>query len=245
MRYVVVGNGRMGSAVDARAAARGHERVAVVDTRREGWREALSNARVAFEFTAPGAAAGNIGALIDRGLSVISGTTGWSPDAALRELAGSAGVGVVHAPNFSVGVNAFFRIAERAARLLGSVGGYDPAVVELHHRGKRDVPSGTARRLAEVVARAHGTVGAPVEGHPAAGIDPGSVHVVGVRAGAEPGTHTVMFDSAEDRIELCHRARGRGGFAAGAVLAAEWLDERTGWYGFEDILDDVLALGER
>jgi 4-hydroxy-tetrahydrodipicolinate reductase len=242
MRYVVVGNGKMGSAVDAHARGRGHERVAVIDTRRDAWAADLGDATVAFEFTAPEAAAGNVRALVGRGLAVVTGTTGWEPDAALRDRAHAAGVGVVHAANFSVGVHAFFRVAAAAARILGAVPGYDPAVVELHHRGKRDVPSGTARRLATIVAEGFGAAaGDPVLGHASQPIERGAVHVVGVRAGAEPGTHTVLFDGAEDRIELCHRARGRDGFAAGAVLAAEWIEGRTGWYGFEDTLDDVLA----
>jgi 4-hydroxy-tetrahydrodipicolinate reductase len=173
----------------------------------------------------------------------VTGTTGWTPDDALRERVRRAGVGVVHAANFSVGVHALYRIAERAARILGAIGGYDPAVSEIHHRAKRDVPSGTARRLAEIVGGALGSGGPAVLGHAPGPIAAGAVHVVGLRAGGEPGTHTVLFDGSEDRIELWHRARGRSGFAAGAVLAAEWIDGRTGWYGFEETLDDVLALG--
>ena len=151
--------------------------------------------------------------------------------------------GAVIAPNFSVGVNLFFRITAAAAALLGPAGRHEPYVLEAHHAGKRDVPSGTARQLAQIVVGADPRLESVHEGHPDGLLPRGTLQVVGLRAGHEPGTHVVGFDGAEDTITLTHRARGRGTFAAGAVLAAQWLlaSGRPGIHGFDVVLDDLLT----
>ena len=135
------------------------------------------------------------------------------------------------------------KVGSRAYR-AGALGIYDPHVVESHHRGKRDVPSGTARRLADLLLAADPRLTAVQEGHPEGALPPGTLQVVGIRAGNDPGTHTVVFDGEQDVIELRHRARGREGFALGAVLAAEWLGRRRGLHTFDAILDGILE-GER
>jgi 4-hydroxy-tetrahydrodipicolinate reductase len=137
-------------------------------------------------------------------------------------------------------VNLFFRIVDAAARTLGRPGLYDPFVQESHHRGKVDAPSGTARRLAAIVIDADPRFDAVLEGHPEGRIPPGTLQVVSTRAGAEPGTHRVGFDGPHDLIALEHRARGREGLALGAVLAAEWLEGRSGMHGFDEVLDAIL-----
>lgn len=247
MRYALVGYGRMGRAIDVVASARGHRRTAVVDTGggrgvarsidAASWR----GVEVVFEFTEPSAARANVIGLLERGLAVVCGTTGWdAEDRGVRRALSSGGGALLASPNFSVGVALFLRLAESAAAAYAAAGGYDPWIVEAHHRGKRDAPSGTARRLARLVAEA-GAVPAPVrEGTPAEPLSAGAVHLQSIRAGHEPGRHTVGFDGPFDRIELTHAARGREGFASGAVLAAEWLRGRRGRHDFERV---VAALG--
>ena len=253
MKFALVGYGRMGREIESAAQARGHELVAIVDPGERGRRvrrrigqAELANAEVAFEFTAPASAEQNVLALLDCGVPVVCGTTGFSPDlVALTKATRKAKRAVVLAPNFALGMNLFFRLVQEAARLLGSTDRFDPYVLEVHHRGKVDAPSGTARRLADLIVEEDPHRWSVHLGVPPGGVPPGAVQVVSVRAGHETGTHTVGFEGEHDRIELTHRARGRGGFAAGAVLAAEWLPGKRGVHGFDRVLQDLFPAGGR
>jgi dihydrodipicolinate reductase len=164
----------MGRAVEAVASSRRHVRVALFDSSRDPalrsrglTRADLHGAEVAFEFTSPAAAEPNVLALIRAGVPVVSGTTGWNPDSprVRRALARSGGA-LLHAPNFSVGMSLFGRIVGEAARLVAALGLHDPYVLEVHHRGKLDAPSGTARRLGEIVLQADSRFRALQEGNP-------------------------------------------------------------------------------
>lgn len=252
MRYALVGYGRMGREIDEVARERGHRRVVVFDPEADGRGvrkrfdpRALSDVDVAFEFTRPAEAERNVELLVDAGVSVVCGTTGWTPGRGLRKVARERGAGVIVAPNFSPGMSLFYRLVKEAAATLGAAGFHDPYLYELHHRGKVDAPSGTARRLAEVVATGDPRLPGIVEGDPGGKLPDGAMHVVGIRAGSEPGTHVVGFDSPFDTIELHHRARGRSGFALGAVLAAEWVRTRPGLHAFERVVDQILKTGGR
>jgi len=248
MKYALIGYGKMGRAIETAAAARGHTLEKVVDRVGRGRRMARTidgtswrGVAVAFEFTEPDAAKDHVVALLQRGVGVVCGTTGWDPsDATVRRAARASAVGAVIAPNFSIGMNLFYAAVEDAARRYLAVGGYDPWIAEWHHRAKADAPSGTARRLAAIVAGA-GPGGATVrEGLPKVAIAPGDVHLAAVRAGHQPGRHLVGFDGPHDAVTLEHVARGREGFAVGAVLAAEWLCGRRGLHGFEGVLQDLV-----
>ncbi len=254
MNYAIIGFGKMGRAVDEQAGRRGHRRVAIVDprargrsVRREITAGGLEGADVAFEFTVPGEARANLEAIASAGVGAISGTTGWAADRALSATFEAAGVGAVVAPNFSVGMTLFYRVVREAARRFGALDLHQPYVVEHHHRGKVDAPSGTALRLAEIVRRADPrrpeVVAGPLDG----ALPDGAMHVAAVRAGFESGTHRVGFDGEFDVVELRHSARSRTGFALGAVLAAEWLIESgsTGIHGFDAVLDQLVRSGGR
>lgn len=233
MKYALVGYGRMGRAIEASASARGHVCAAVVDRSSRLKRAVGSIDRlrwtgipVAFEFTEPAAAKDHVIALLTRGVSVVCGTTGWdASDPDVRRALKSSRAGAVIAPNFSVGMNLFYRAVADAARSYEAAGGYDPWIAEWHHRAKVDAPSGTALHLARLVG--------------------GEVPVAAVRAGHEPGRHVVGFDGPYDTVTLTHAARGRDGFAAGAVLAAEWVAGRRGAHGFDDVLADLVAGGTK
>ena len=240
MNYALVGHGRMGREVGRQADARGHRRVAVFDPGKgDGTLDPrrMKGARLAFEFTVPDAAEGNVSALLEAGISVVSGTTGWEPSSSLRALAERGAAAFILAPNYSIGVHLFLRIAEQAARSFGVLGLHDPFVQEAHHRDKIDAPSGTARRLASLVVDADPRLDSVVEGHPDGRLPSGKLQVVSTRAGAEPGTHRVGWDGEHELVTLEHRARGRTGFALGAVLAAEWLEGRSGLHEFDEVLD--------
>ncbi len=247
MKIALIGYGRMGRAVEEVAVENGDEIVARVDLDEDpGGRglsaERLAGAEVAIEFTAPAAAAANLRALAACGLDVVCGTTGWLDS--LDEVAAaveSAGTGLIHAPNFSLGVQVLFRLARLASRLCDRLNEYDPHVLEVHHRHKLDSPSGTARKLADIVLgevtrKERWALGAS-EG-PA---DPSVLQVNAVRAGDSPGVHVLGLDGPDDRVELRHEARSRKGFARGALAAADWIRGRQGVYTLDDLLAELWS----
>jgi 4-hydroxy-tetrahydrodipicolinate reductase len=218
MKVLIVGYGKMGKLVEEVALARGHEIAGIVDV----GRSEFVPADVAIDFSTADALRGNFGMYLERRLPVVIGTTGWQAHAdSYRSRAAQAGLGVVAAPNFSIGVNIFELVVAEAARLMAQRPEYDAYLHERHHAAKLDAPSGTAIMLREAMM--------------AAGFNR-PVNESVVRAGKIPGIHTIGFDSASDTIELTHTARDRRGFASGAVAAAEWLQGRTGWFSMQDVL---------
>ncbi len=247
LKYAVVGYGRMGRAIEEQADKRGHSRVAVIDPASDDSAarpavagDALGNAEVAFEFTVAGEAEANVIALLEAGVHVVCGTTGWKPSPALEAAARESAAGAVIAPNFSVGMNLFYRLVREAGLLYGAVRLHEPYVFESHHRGKLDAPSGTARKLASILMESMPGLESVQEGNPEGRLPDGVLHVSSLRAGHEPGSHIVGFDGEFDKITLCHAARSRAGFALGAVLAAEWVVGKKGLHGFEEVLQEKI-----
>lgn len=228
MRLAIVGLGKMGREIAAMAASRGHDVVWTLtrDANPGGaglTRERLAAADAVFEFTNPDAAVVNLLALAAAGSRVVCGTTGWQSDLPRVAQAFARGDGaLVHATNFSIGVRLFYDTARAAAERFPRAK-YAAYLVEEHHAGKRDAPSGTAKTLSAIVAEASGA--APP--------------VSSVRAGTIPGLHRLVFESPEDEVELVHRARGRAGFAKGAVWAAERIAGRRGVYEFGELWKEV------
>ncbi len=212
MRAAIVGTGRMGRAVEAVLAERGHEIVARVG-KGDTLDGSLEGAQVAVEFTTPEAAPENLRTLARLTIPTVCGTTGWEGErdevlAAFHE----AGVGFVHAPNFSLGAQIFFRVAREAARLAAAHPELDGWIVDVHHRHKVDVPSGTAARLRAVVRE----------------VDPDRTYpITSIRGGEVPGIHEMHLDAPDEALEIRHSVRDRTVFARGAVLAAERLLARS------------------
>lgn len=244
MKLALVGYGRMGRAVEGVATEEGHEIVARLDDGDALDRKALSGAEVAIDFTLPDAALPNIRSVAAAGVDMVVGTTGWYDrlDEA-RAAVEDAGTGLVYAPNFSLGVQLFFRLAERLGSLVDALDAYDVHVHEAHHRHKVDHPSGTARRLAEILVETMGRKDGWKEGPPQGAPDPETLWVTSARAGEIPGTHVVGVEGPDDRIELVHEARGRTGFARGAVAAAAWIRGRKGFYTIDDMLAERFGGG--
>jgi 4-hydroxy-tetrahydrodipicolinate reductase len=177
---------------------------------------------VAIDFSIGPAVRANVVRLADRKLDVVIGTTGWAEDeAACREVAAKAGIGVIASPNFALGMHVFRAVVEHAARLFAAQGDVGAWIHELHHAAKKDAPSGTALML-ERAMRAAGYRRA--------------IDVSSTRAGSIPGTHTVGFDSAAETVTLTHTVRDRAVFAHGALQAAAWLKGRRGWYTIDDMV---------
>jgi 4-hydroxy-tetrahydrodipicolinate reductase len=210
----------MGRMIDALADEHDVDVVGRVTSNDAANPQTWPEADVAIDFSSPSAVASTARALADRGISLVLGTTGWqAEEAALRRELASSPIGVIAAPNFAIGVNVFFAIAERSAELLVQRG-FAPWIHEAHHSAKKDAPSGTALALQRLVE----TGGAPVD-------------VSSTRAGHIPGTHTVGFDSPAEMITLTHAARDRSAFARGALVAAHWIRGRRGWFSMKDLLD--------
>jgi 4-hydroxy-tetrahydrodipicolinate reductase len=184
--------------------------------------ERLIGAEVAVEFTQPDAAVANLERLIDAGVPVVTGTTGWRDQlpriTARVEQRGGA---LLHAANFSLGVHLFLRAAQDLARHFAGHPEFDAFILEEHHGAKLDAPSGTAREL---------------QGHASAADPSRSFPITSVRAGTTPGTHLLAYDGPYERVTLVHSTRSREAFAAGALAAAEWLPGHHGVYTIEHML---------
>lgn len=233
MKVALVGYGKMGRVVEETAAARGVEVVDRFTRERplradEATRRALSGVTALVDFSVPEAVAGTAQAAAELSLPLVIGTTGWQDRLdEVRAVTECAGIGVVRAANFSLGVNVFYRLVEQAAKILATVDGYDPFIHDWHHRFKLDSPSGTALEIRRRMAPYYGEREVPITCQ---------------RSGYVPSVHWVGFDSAADTIHLEHRARNRQGLAEGALLAVKWISGRSGFHDFRDVLDDLLPV---
>jgi 4-hydroxy-tetrahydrodipicolinate reductase len=227
LRVAIVGDGKMGRAVADLARERGWTVTAMLgaDANEHGaalTRERLGDTEVVIEFTEPGAAAENILAATRAGYPVVSGTTGWADqlERVTAAVVDSQGA-LVHAPNFSVGVNLFVALAAAAGRVMRRAAQFDAHLVETHHAAKKDAPSGTAIALERA---ASSELARPIP-------------ITSVRTGHVPGTHELVFDGPFEQIRLTHTARDRRVFADGALHAAEWVRGRRGVFTMRDVLD--------
>jgi 4-hydroxy-tetrahydrodipicolinate reductase len=225
MRVLLLGHGRMGRLVEALAPEYGATIARVVthaDAESTLTNGDLGGAEVAVDFTLADAVPRNLPLLAKRGLNVVVGTTGWAQhEAAMRDVVEAANVGVIVAPNFSVGMNVFQVVVEEAGRRFARHPAYGAWIHEWHHAAKKDAPSGTALQL---------EAGLRDAGYTAA------IGVSSTRAGSIPGTHQVGFDGPADTITLTHTVRDRGVFARGALEAARWLQGKRGWFTIRDML---------
>ena len=223
----IVGYGRMGKLIEQLAPEYGFTVTLKLDEFNNANGEGVTGPNfrgvdVAVDFSLPAAVRDNVEAIAALGVSLVIGTTGWLDDLdAVKGAVARHGIGLVWSPNYSVGVNAFFRLVSRAARLLAAQPQYGAWAWEIHHSTKKDAPSGTLLKLVEEMKQA---------GY-ARPIDTGSN-----RAGTVPGTHEIGFDSSADTITLRHTARSREGFARGALQAAQWVVGKKGFHEFSEIL---------
>lgn len=222
MNILVLGKGKTGSLVAEVACERGHRVRAADEFDNADFAalkpEKLRDIAVVVDFTAPIAVLGNIQACMHAGRNMVVGTTGWYDQIpTVRSMAENSGLGLIFGSNFSVGVNLFFEIAAAASVALRY--GYEGRIVETHHVHKKDAPSGTAVMIRNVIEQAAEQ----------------RLAIDSIREGEVVGTHIVRFDSPGDSITMTHEAKSRRGFATGAVLAAEWIVGKKGFYDFKDV----------
>lgn len=236
IKIALLGYGKMGKTLDRLATADGHEIVLRIDKDNiaDLTAENLRRADVAIEFSQPDAAFGNITACLESGVPVVSGTTAWldrleEAKALVEKYEG----GLFYASNYSVGVNIFFALNRHLAKVMNRHSEYTVDMVEVHHTQKLDSPSGTAITLAEGLIDELDRKAGWAEGRKA---QEEEIQIVSEREGTVPGTHIINYRSEVDTITIKHEAHSREGFARGAILAAEWLVGKQGYFGMSDLL---------
>jgi len=230
MNIALFGYGKMGKMIEQVAQQRGHSIVAKVDV--DSKNIDFASMDVAIDFSMPNAAFGNISGCIENNVPIISGTTGWLHDydkaiSLCNEKKGA----FIYASNFSLGVNIFFELNSHLAKMMKNLNQYKVSMEEIHHTQKLDAPSGTAISLAQGIIE-----NTNYEGWQMDKGGENEISITSKRIGATPGTHTVLYDSHVDTIEIKHIAHNREGFAQGAVIAAEWIVGKTGVFSMKDVL---------
>jgi 4-hydroxy-tetrahydrodipicolinate reductase len=223
----IVGYGKMGRLIEQLAPEYGFAVKLKLDEFNNAAYEGLTAENfhgidVAIDFSIPSAVVTNVEGISALGVNIVVGTTGWLEQVdRVRRAVEKNGTALVWSPNYSVGVNAFFRLVREAAKLLANQPEYEAWAYEIHHSTKKDAPSGTLLKLVDEMRKA------------------GYTHRIDVssnRAGRHPGTHEIGFDSAADTLTLRHTARSREGFARGALKAAQWVVGKKGFHEFADIV---------
>lgn len=236
MKIALIGYGKMGKTIEQIALERGHtvDLKIDIDSMGDFTKENLLQCDVAIEFTGPHSAKENILTCLKAGLPVVSGSTGWLEDwnevaDCCKEQNGS----FLYASNFSVGVNIFFEVNKTLARLMNGHSEYAISMQEIHHTQKKDAPSGTAITLAEQIIQ---EIPAKKKWVNEETKEPEALPVISIREDPAPGTHSVLYSSPVDDIEIIHTAHNRNGFALGAVLAAEYICKKKGIFSMKDVL---------
>lgn len=234
MKIALIGYGAMGKLIKTLAEIKNHEIAVVIDNSMKlpinEIAEKLNGVDVAIDFSVSEAVIRHVSACLVAHIPLVEGTTGWNKELErVRKLVVGRNGAFVFGANFSVGVNLFYRVADYAAELFAKFDDYEAFIEERHHSRKKDAPSGTALKLKDIVSQHIKK----------------DFSIVATRAGNIPGTHLVGFDAAADTIELTHTARSREGFASGAILAAEWIARRKGFYEFTDVMDEILKAVSR
>lgn len=237
MKVILAGYGKMGHEIEKIAIARGHSIVAIYQNKEDWSKNPLSDCDVVLEFTTPETAPEIILHCFEKGIPVVSGTTGWNDKLEIiKGKAAKEGKTFFHASNFSIGVNIFFRLNKELASLLCRMDDYKAKIHEIHHIHKKDSPSGTAITLAEGIKSSCSKYVSWVSDK----TEERKITITSERTGEVPGTHIVEWVSQADSIQLMHTAHSREGFALGAVVAAEWLKDKSGVFSMSDLLNETL-----
>jgi 4-hydroxy-tetrahydrodipicolinate reductase len=236
MRLAIIGYGKMGQEIAKIAGERGHTIDLVIDAENAADLNAnnLSGIDVAIEFSSPDAAFNNILTCLKANTPVVSGTTGWLDRwEEVRKACETHSGAFFYASNFSIGVNILFAVNSKLAEIMNGFPQYDVSMEEVHHVHKQDAPSGTAITLAEQIADR-------LESKDTWTLEKGDdqkIHIEAKREGEVHGYHKVVYDSEVDTLSISHNAKSRKGFATGAVLAAEYLEDKQGMHSMKDMLN--------
>ncbi len=240
MKIALIGYGKMGQLIEKIAIQNDH--VIIAKTTSTCFDPKLiQDAEICIDFSHPDAVLTHVEQIAKMGIPIVMGTTGWHQHIQkIQSLVTHYDIGFLHSPNFSIGVNLFLQMIKSAAILMDQFDQYDVGMSEVHHKHKVDSPSGTAQNIANTllnkIKRKKGmTINSE---HSANSKD--LLHISTLRCGSIPGTHSVIFDSNEDTITLTHEARNREGFARGALVAAEWLKGKKGFFTMDQLLEEII-----
>jgi 4-hydroxy-tetrahydrodipicolinate reductase len=243
MNIALIGYGKMGREIERIAPERSVVVKKIFPTDREIVsinKTSLHGVDVCIDFTSPSATHEIVSRVAECGKNIVIGTTGWYDQIdKISAVARKKKIGLLYSPNFSLGMNIFFRILAQATQTLRTFGDYDVAIHEVHHREKKDSPSGTALTLGRIVLEHQNRKKELLTEPPRSGIADRSLQISSQRIGRVIGTHTITFDSGADTIELVHRAKDRSGFALGALVAAEWLQKKHGIFTMDDVIGSL------
>lgn len=238
MNIALIGYGKMGKEIEEVLKSGQHAIVSINYKNKEDKLdlEGIKKADVAIDFTSPEIVLSTIEQILSVGTNMVIGTTGWYSDLPkVKDLVKKYNLGLIYGSNFSIGANVFFKITNFASKLLSRFPSYDVAGVETHHTGKKDSPSGTAKKLGVIIMKNMTAKKKLINTSFDRQIKEEELHFASVRLGQNPGRHEIIFDSVADEIRLTHQAHGRRGFALGAIMAAEFIKGRKGVYSFEEI----------
>jgi len=239
MKIAMIGYGKMGRTIERLATEQGHEMVLKInaDNLQEFTIENLKQADVAIEFSQPDSAFDNIMKCLEAGLPVVSGTTAWlNKFQEVADWCNNNNGAFFYASNFSIGVNIFFELNKHLAKIMDAHEDYNVDMEEIHHTQKLDAPSGTAVTLAEGILEKIDRLQSYQLQEEAAPLTDNCIPITAKRIGNTPGTHVIQYHSAIDKLEIKHTAKGREGFASGAIMASKWLIGKTGVFGMNDLL---------
>ncbi len=243
MKIALVGFGKMGKEVQTVVEDSGTHEIVSVSFKNPGEKldkEGIKKADVVIDFTSPEVVLESIKEVTGLGKNMVIGTTGWyNRMEEVKVLVEKSGTGVIYGSNFSIGANIFFQIVGFASSLFAKFGSFDVAGFEIHHTGKKDSPSGTAKKLAQVIMENFPKKKKLETGRLDRQIAGDELHFASLRVGRNPGFHEVVFDSSADEVKLSHSAHGRRGFAEGAILAAEFIKDKKGFYSFEEVFKKI------
>lgn len=237
MKIALIGYGKMGQEIEKIALDRGHTIVSIIDHNNlhEFESAAFKSAEVAIEFTTPNTAVNNFKKCFAANIPVVAGTTGWLdylPE--VKDICEKEGKTFFYASNYSLGVNIFFAVNKYLSKIMNNFTDYSVKMEEVHHIHKLDAPSGTAITLAEGIIE-------NIEGKSSWSIQkdvlPSELAINCIREGEVPGIHKIVYESDADIISIKHDAKNRKGFALGAVLAAEYVKDKKGFLGMNDMLN--------
>ena len=236
MKIALIGYGKMGKAIEEIATGHGHIIALKITSSNlaDLTQKNLQQCDVAIEFTNPENAVNNMKACIDAGIPVVCGSTGWTEqEGDIKNYCLEHDGTLIYASNFSIGVNIFFQINKQLAKMMASRKEYAVSIQEIHHTQKKDAPSGTAITLAQqIIAERNDKSEWTLDNSP----QQNQIGITSTRTDPAPGTHHIIYSSAVDNIDITHTAHNRKGFAAGALIAAEYIAGRKGIFTMEDVL---------
>ncbi len=241
LKIAIIGYGAMGKEIEKAAQKKGmiitdiFEVSEPIDTKKR------YDFDVAIDFSYPDSVCDNVKALSELGKNIVLGTTGWNDYKSQVEMSvNESKIGLIYDSNFSIGMNLFQKITAQAVKYINNFADYDILLNEVHHKRKRDHPSGTALALAEIILQNSSKKTHTLEVLDDNPINPSALQISAMRVGDIAGTHSIIMDSPVDTIELTHRAKNREGLAHGAIIAAAWIHNKKGFYKFSDILEEIV-----